>query len=230
MTSRKPLRAIVTGHHGPLHGAMAEITKPRVEKYAEAHDAFLWSIGMDDGNHYPPSWYKIPYLMDVLQDFDEVLWVDADIFIVNPLDERNIFDELTPGAWQGMTYHRSNESGEVPNCGVWLLRGSMLHVLWKVWSIGLSERLDHPWWEQAAMLDQMGYTLTFRKETGAFSELIDVNEPKGKELREHTARIDVKWNDHPSSVDRASTPLWYHVTNYPDRLALLREMQQRHPL
>lgn len=104
----------------------------------------------------PPSWSKIPLFLELFATYDFVLWVDADCAIVDPT--RDIAADLARTEVMAMVAH-SYDGQVVPNCGVWALRRtrSVQSFLERVWS--RTEYLDHDWWENAAVIDELGYSV-----------------------------------------------------------------------
>ena len=98
-------------------------------------------------------------LRDALASHDVVLWIDADAVIVD--GTRDIADEPAPDRFLGLVRH-----GEVPNTGVMLLRAGNLarDLLDRTWSA--TRLIHHPWWENAALLDALGYDLPGALEPG----------------------------------------------------------------
>lgn len=89
----------------------------------------------------------------MLQFYDTVIWVDCDAIICNPgPDIRNSLVGEYP------MYLVNQEWGNIPNTGVWVLKRNpkTKEILNKIWKN--TKFLDHPWWEQAALMDLMGYT------------------------------------------------------------------------
>jgi hypothetical protein len=85
-----------------------------------------------------------------------VFWLDADAIILD--DSMDPADAFPAEAFQAMVRHHS--TAEVcPNTGVWLLRDceATHKFLNEIWD---HERFIHdPWWENAAVIDLLGYSL-----------------------------------------------------------------------
>lgn len=146
----KPL--IVTGSEGEEFLAVRQITWPRLSAYAAHHGMGFYHDDMPYGNKRPSSWKKLLFIAHGLTQADTVIWVDADVYVLNFLD--NIMAGVPDDAWQAMVRHRTNE-GDVPNAGVWIVRRPMLQYLM---AAAMSDHLiNHPWWEQAAIHAMMGF-------------------------------------------------------------------------
>lgn len=197
---------ILTGWAGVEFAEIAAHTLPVLRDYAVAHDISMACVNLV-GNR-PPSWMKVQALYEELDRFDRVAWIDADVVVVN--GERNIFDDLGDG-WQALVEHHT-PSGYVPNCGVWVVTQAMRPVLAEIWNG--KRHLDHPWWEQAAMLEQMGYEVL----PGPFARLSTPTE-----LWHKTTWLAPEWNHHPHDTKRVDAPRFLHVTQYADRLGVVRK-------
>lgn len=185
-------------------------TMPLVIEYAKRHGfAVSWA---DLHGPRPPSWQKIIGLLSKLEQHDDVLWIDADVVIEDA--SRNILDDVSADAWQAVCEHHT-ECGTVPNCGVWLVRQPMMPMLREAWDC--SRHITHPWWEQAAMLEQMGYSVN-----GCHASL-----GKPTQLHARTAWLSSEWNDHPADSRRSEHVLFRHVTGYADRLGTIEECVRR---
>lgn len=199
-------RCLVTFGVGE-HAELLEIALPSFERFASRHGYELLSAVLDPVVDLPPSWWKIPILQDVLEDYDEALWIDADVVIVD--DSADI--EFPEDSWQALVEHRTGD-GEVPNLGVWYLRAPMQWILPGLWAMR-EEYADHGWWEQAAMLDLLGYDHHTRPVTlDAPTELFD-----------HTHFLETGWNVHPNDTYKSPHPRFMHATMHPDRAQVMRE-------
>lgn len=200
---------VLTGHSGAAFEALASVTLPRVMQYAARHGLDLWRTSLDGDR--PPSWQKVLRLIDAIDaGFKRVLWIDTDVVVADLA--RNIFDEHDGEAWQALVVHETS-CGEVPNCGVWLVTRCMRQHLVEAW-----EREDyttHPWWEQAAILELMGYHVTP-------DPVATLRQPT--ELHARTQVLGSEWNHHPHDRRRVASPRFWHATQYEDRLATAREM------
>lgn len=146
----KPL--IVTGSEGEEFLAVRQITWPRLSAYAKKHGMGFYHDDMPSGNKRPPSWKKLVFIAHGLTQADTVIWVDADVYVLNFIDD--IMAGVPDDAWQAMVKHQTNE-GDVPNAGVWIVRRPMLMYLM---AAAMSDHLvNHPWWEQAAIHAMMGF-------------------------------------------------------------------------
>jgi len=193
--SRK--RAIVTYGVGD-HAKLLALSLPKFEHYASLHDYDLRVVPCESDGR-PHAWGKIPALTMLLSSYDEVLWLDADVLIVAPKED---VASLVPAAcMQAMVVHVNKRGSVVPNTGVWLVRPDMVPYLRQAWN--LTQRIHHAWWEQAAIIDLMGYSLRG----------IRSKPPKRpNELYRRTLQLPAHWYDHLGDVtDLDSHPRMRHA-------------------
>lgn len=201
-------RAIVT-FATDEYAALLAVSLPTMQRYADRHDWTLIAAGgKSSGFDRPPSWMKVPVLQAALADFDEVLWIDADVVVAEHAPD--IGEHVRADSWQALVEHHTGD-GAVPNCGVWLLRPPMAPWLARLWS--MTDYLHHGWWEQAALLRLLGYVEQPRP----------VHHRDATTLYSHTEFLPLEWNSHEQS-DRHPDPYFAHATagNLPWRLAVMR--------
>src|SRR5262249_39072233 len=157
---------------------LLRVALPGFHVYAQRHEYELIDAPPQRDDR-PPSWLKVPLLHELLATYDEVLWLDADVVIVNEHDD--LADDVPDEDWQAVVRHYTPD-GEVPNCGVWLLRPSMRPVLDAMWQ--LDSYREHPWWEQAALLELLGYR----------GHPVRLEQPT--ELYARTCWLGLEWNSH----------------------------------
>ena len=170
---------------------------------AESHEAYARRWGWDlvlsteHLNHGRPApWAKVSLVRELLDVYEWVLWIDADACFVR-LDA-DIAAEQEPSKDLYLVEHHW---GELPrqstaNSGVFMLRSGpwardLLAAMWA------RERLiEHPWWENAALLDLLGYGL----------EPAALREPTP--LMERVKFLDLAWNS--VRADPAPDPIVNH--------------------
>jgi hypothetical protein len=121
--------------------------------YAGRH-GYDMIVGEDESGGRPYSWGKVRTLERLLQSYEEVLWIDADIVILDfSIDLASVVPD---GAFQALVEARSLHARH-PNMGVWLVRADSrsLAFLRAVWE--RTEFINHHWWEQAAAMHLLGY-------------------------------------------------------------------------
>ena len=145
-----------------------------------------------------PAWSKIKLLRELLSHYDLALWIDADVAIVDPT--LDIAEELGPRDLMGLVAHEY-DGMRVPNSGVWVLRSSrsVRRLLDRIWD--RVEYLDHDWWENAALISELGYTVEPRVELA-----------KATRILARTRFVDRSWNS--IEIDAAPHP---RINHYPGR-------------
>ena len=97
----------------------------------------------------PFAWYKISLLQKYLSQYDFLVWMDADVLIMNPEIELEVFINMLKSSSFMFIGHDLNSL----NMGVFVIRNCPLahEFLADVWN--KTEYLHHVWWEQAAVID-----------------------------------------------------------------------------
>jgi hypothetical protein len=194
----EPVRKVLCSIGSGTYAELLEISGQTFGLFAERHGYDLELRGELLAPDRPPSWSRILLFQELFRDYDVVLWVDADAAIVDPT--LDVLDELDPRDLMGMVAHEY-EGQVIPNCGVWVLRNhrSIRRFLDAVWSH--TEFVDHEWWENAAVLAELGYSVT-----------PPVEAVRPSRLRERVRHLDRGWNS--ILADPASHP---RVNHYPGR-------------
>jgi hypothetical protein len=150
---RQMTKALATIGSGPLAPVLA-LVLPTFAAYAR-HHGYQLVVGEGDCDGRPPAWGKVPLLRRLLNEFDEALWIDADAVILDK--SVDLTSEVAPDAYQALVRHVTHD-GDMPNTGVWFLRGQqgrdLLDAVWR-----REEYRQHRWWENAAVMDLLGYSL-----------------------------------------------------------------------
>ena len=203
---------ILTGWTGLEFAQIAAHTLPIMAAYAERHGMQFACANL--AGERPPSWMKVRAMHQMLADHECVVWIDADVVILDP--SRNIAHEIKPGHVQALVEHKT-ECGPVPNCGVWVATRDLLPWLEQAWNAG--QDIHHPWWEQASIMRLMGYRVELANDGSPFS-LLDTPST----LHERTTWLSPTWNHHPRDASRVESPAFYHVTQHADRLATVHRL------
>lgn len=201
----KALCTFATGTHKEL----LDIARPSFQAYARAH-GYTYFEPEDFAPSRPPPWYKIPLLRSILSQYDEAIFIGADLVIVDGRDD--VGEDVPPDAWQAMVRHATGD-GDVPNDDVWLVRKPMIPILDKIWT--MTQWLNHGWWEQAALLELMGYHVI--QPTHLIEET---------ELYRRTHWLDSSWNVHRWDRIQPEHPRFQHATMWPDRKAIMTQWAQ----
>lgn len=189
---------------------MMALTVPSFARYAAIHDYDLFVPCYDYFRKFSSvldsrgaSWLKVLLLQELLQSYDEVLWLDSDVAVVRY--GKNIADDLTPAPMH-MVVHRTAD-GEVPNCGVWHLRKPALEILDQLWQHN-SFRRSEGWWEQAALIRVLG----------GDPDAAQTVTPAGPLWGE----LPYEWNPHIADSRRIPHDCrFFHATQFPDRFSAL---------
>lgn len=151
----KALATFATGACIPL----LEMTAPSHRAFAKKHGYVYCQAPPSEvtvrAEDRSVSWARIPIIQELLTAYDEVLWLDADALVLNPADD--IF--LPQSKFQAL--HTQEIAGwKVPNNGVWKLRAGtktsrFLDLVWLS-----DEWATHPWTENGAIIQLLGYEVT----------------------------------------------------------------------
>ena len=217
--TRKALCSIGSGPHA----ALLALSEPTFRAYAERHGYELRTSTEPDPRR-PPAWAKVPRLRELLETFELVLWIDADAVIVD--DREDVAAELGPERQLAVVQHRHHNQ-LVPNTGVMLLRAGTFSraLLYRMWNA--TSLIDHPWWDNAAFVDALGYRLPGSLQPGLRGRVHRLLRRRlGRELRpcapEHdspflagTQFLGNEWNS--IYRDRAEHPRIVHCPGAPIR-------------
>jgi hypothetical protein len=98
----------------------------------------------------PPSVSKLIAIKNNLNNYDFLLWIDADAAIVNP--ELRLEELFEPHLDCGNDLIITRDAANNINAGVFLLRNCAWSyaLIDKLWN--MAEFLNHPWWENGALI------------------------------------------------------------------------------
>jgi hypothetical protein len=197
-------KALISFGTGP-HAEFLEIARPSFKAYAQKHGYDYFEPSKIDPVR-PAPWYKVKALLSLLrQGYEAAVFIGADCVIVD--GRTDMMNSVEAGKWQAMVAHMTGD-GYVPNTDMWIVKPPMIEWLEKCWELKQYE--FHGWWEQAALLDLMGYQLHPCKQ---------INE---SDLSDHTQFIDARWNVHMWDMNKSVKPAIQHATMWPDRAAIMR--------
>ena len=215
-------RAIVTYAAG-AHEELLDVGLPTYREFAAKHhyDLCVTRGVPKDTKCIDPSlpapWNKVRLLMEAIQRYDEVVWFDCDLVVVNPHED---FPPIDDGKMFAMVRHFEDNS-EVPNSGVWRLRKSagVMDLLQDMMRLEVFR--NHGWWEQAALLTLMGYCVPPEGSHFPDTKCRCVYKTKWYEACQF---MRLRYNSHPNY--RAEKPVVVHCS-YPDmprRLEVMRAL------
>jgi len=184
---------------GAKHIALMRVMAPTVAFYALQHKMDSLVLPLNDrlAPSRPAAWDKVVLIHNALQMYETVMWIDADAIICDP--GKDIREALDPDRKIHLVAHRRGRGRLIPNTGIWVCRrdNSTMELLEQLW--GHIAYINHRWWEQAALMDLIGYdpqTYTFRGPT-PYSGLVQF--------------LDHEWNSRDK--DSAAQPIIYHYCN-----------------
>jgi PAS domain-containing protein len=190
-------KAIVSLGAGP-QSRLLRLASRSFRRYAARHgyELDLHTELLD--RERPAPWSKVLALRRLAQTHDVLLWLDADLVIVDP--SQDIADELEDGRFLYIVEHRTKE-GRMPNSGVMLLRGGAETIGFLDDVYAQEDLINHRWWENAAICRLLGYSL----------DPIEPG-PPSRLLAEHTSFISSRWNSIPDAP--SSKPRIRHYPGY----------------
>ena len=205
------LKCLTTFGFGPDAAAMLRVSLPTHLRYCETHDYDLVVPQMPavgrfrraNGRH--ASWFKVAMLESLLDAYDVVLWLDADVAVLR--HDVDILADATDAPMHMVVHHTPD--GAVPNCGVWLVRKTAKPFLANLWDAPESSR-SGCWWEQAAVIHGLG----------GDPNATPVAVPAGPLWGE----LPYQWNPH--LYDGRGIPAdarFFHATMFADRVQALKE-------
>jgi len=146
-------KVIVTLAAGP-HQAYLDMTRSRLIEYGDTHNYDVKVFNEVLTTDRPPAWSKILIIQKMLEAYDLVFWVDSDAVIVDT--STDILSEFDIKATELALVEHSYAEQTHANTGVMLVKRTenILQFLDLVWD--QSDLIDHPWWDQAAILRCLG--------------------------------------------------------------------------
>jgi hypothetical protein len=147
---RKALCSVGLGRYEEL----LRLSGPTFENFAAQHSYDLILRFAASAGARPAAWAKVGLIQQLLDQYDIVVWVDADTIIMN--SDTDIAAEMAAGDWMWLCRHRTPE-GLVPNTGVWMFRAGPEAKSFLA-KLDAHPGFDHHrWWENAAVIDLLGY-------------------------------------------------------------------------
>jgi glycosyltransferase involved in cell wall biosynthesis len=193
---------------GP-HAALLEISRPSLERLAARHG---WALDLHVRgfpHDRPAAWNKVVAIRSLLDQYDTVVWIDADAVVMDP--EPDITAVATADRFLWMTKHHYRGEDQ-PNTGVLVVHAGdeARRFLDAAWST--THLVEHPWWEQAAMLHLLGFDVT----DPGHSRLVEPTE-----WYERVGWLDNRWNSIPDDWHPAAYVRHYAGKSQSERVALM---------
>lgn len=172
-------KAIVSIGSGP-QSRLLKLAALSFRPYAKHHgyDLELRTEVLDTTR--PAPWSKIVLLRSLIERYDLLLWLDADLVIVDRSVDLAV--ELEEDRFLYLAEHATRE-GRMPNSGVMMLRSGEQTVDFLDEVYAQEDLIHHRWWENAAICRLLGYQLD-PVGPGSPTEL----------LEKHTKLISSRWN------------------------------------
>lgn len=144
---------LLSAAYGEAFEKIRALVTPGFERYAQMHGYDYKFDGTVSSPSRPPAWQKVKLISAALEDYDEVLWLDADLVVTNFRDD--IRNELHQDSDLGLVFHEI-DGQQLPNTGVMLIRSNERTVDFfaKLWA--QEDLVHHPWWENAAAIRLLG--------------------------------------------------------------------------
>lgn len=191
---RKAIVSLGAGPQTRLLSLAARSFRPYAQRHG--YELFLHTELADQDR--PASWSKVPLLRALADTYDLLLWLDADLVIV---DQRvDIASELANGRFLYMVEH-ATPAGRMPNAGVMMLRGGPETISFLDEVYAQDDLIDNRWWENAAICRLFGYEL----------DPVGPGRPTSL-LTEHTKFISGRWNSIPDAP--SPSPSIRHYPGY----------------
>lgn len=173
------MSAIVTLAMGQ-HEAYLPLITPSLREYGRryGYDLVIHTESADESR--PPAWSKVKFLLDALVTHREVIWIDSDAIVLDmSRDLRKDVARKTDFAW--VVHHY--DDADYPNSGVMFLRSTPATIALLNAVYAQEDLIEHPWWEQAALIRLLGYSSSIVDE-GLAQPAMDVR----------VQHLDASWN------------------------------------
>lgn len=137
------MKKVLTSFGFGSQSKLLNISIPTLLKYSQIHDYDLFIpnevffSAATKERHY--SWWKIELISKLFNNYDNILWIDADVVVCN--FDTDIFSEMDQDSHVGMVVHKTN-IGYVPNCGVWTLNKKCMTWFPDLWKYNNLPRSD----------------------------------------------------------------------------------------
>ena len=190
---------------GPYLGLLG-ISSITFEAFAARHGYDLVLATSLIAPERPPAWSKIRLVRDLLDRYEEVFWVDADAIFVDI--SKDIAEEKRTDKDLYLVEHRwlANAEWRCANTGVFFIRSTpwSRDFLDTVWNH--EQFIEHEWWENAAVLDLLGYHLP--------ADLTPPSKAKTTDYEERVELLGFEWNS-TEGASLAEHPRIRHVGRGP---------------
>jgi len=140
------------GAHVELLALAAHSLRPYAARHG--YDLCLETTELDPSR--PAPWSKLLLIQRLLSEYECVVLIDADAVVMQ--HDVDIVDLVPKSARFAMVAHTTPEGDEILNTGVMVVRRSRLARQLIADAYSREHLIHHKWWENAAVLEAMGYT------------------------------------------------------------------------
>ena len=107
-----------------------------------------------------PAWERIPLILKYINDYDYVMWIDADAFFYN--DANNILDIINDNINYNFIFSNDIGNNNI-NTGVYIVKNSQYSIdfltRW-LYDEDLYKNNKHPyWWDQGVLIDMFNQNI-----------------------------------------------------------------------
>ena len=149
---RRIIATVAVGEHEEL----LQLALHRIQNFANKYDYEI-SVCRKKLDTRPTTWTKILHILKLMEDFDEILWIDSDTVILS--DVSDIAEEIhadTDLAWVWHTYDNQTH----PNSGVMYIKVNERSRQLFITANQQEDLTNHPWSDQAALMRVLGIDST----------------------------------------------------------------------
>lgn len=133
---------------------LSKLSRPVMQAYANQWGFDFFELDKSLDSNRPISWSKLLAVSKLLEDYEFVIYLDADVMILN-LDE-NILQELNLTA--DFAWRISEVNGKSsPNAGVMVFRSTERTKAMLKCAYSQEDLIFDGWWEQASLIRVLGY-------------------------------------------------------------------------
>ena len=160
-SSGGPKGVVLTAAGPTMHRTMHELAVPTFRRFADAWGYDVRAVDLPSGGAAASDpaqrakWAKVWLLREAVQDYELVLWLDADVLVVRA--DEDIAEHLHPDHFQALALeHVPAEHRLNPNTGVWLVRSCPAAVAF-LDAVEEAGPQPGPWADQGAVLTALGW-------------------------------------------------------------------------
>ena len=170
--TRKVIASVAIGSHKEL----LDLSIGKLNNYADLYGYEISICFESLDSSRPAAWNKILHILNLMPEFDEILWIDADAIIVDT--SKDISEEVSKETDLAWVYHSYGDQSH-PNTGVMFIRSNLKTVnLFELANLQ-TDLTNHPWWDQAAIMRLMGLeSIDWPFELKESQVKIEINEQK----------------------------------------------------